>query len=76
MVEEAMDNVAGRPGYSLSSTQQIHAKKGSKHRMCGRLSLGGPRSTATAVVKGQCLCSSDADVQYYGFKSIFSSIYQ
>ena len=54
-------------GCSLSSTQEIHAKKGSKHRMC-RVSLRGPRSTATAVVKGQCRCSSDADVQFYGFQ--------
>ena len=33
----------------------------------GRVSLGGPHSTATAVVKEQCHCLSDADVQFYGF---------
>ena len=32
--------------------------------MC-RVSLGSPRSTATAIVKGmQCRCSSDAHVQF------------
>ena len=39
-----------------------------KHRTCGRVSIGRPRFVATAVVKGQCRCSSGADVWFYGFQ--------
>ena len=42
-------------------------KKGQSTECAGRMSLGGPRFIAMAVDKEQCRCSSDADVQFYGF---------
>ena len=43
-------------------------RKGQSTELAGRVSLGGPRAVATAVVKGQCRCSADADVRFYGFQ--------
>ena len=65
--------MAGRPGYSLSSTQQILAKKGSKHRTClseVRAPQQRPSSRASAVVRPMPIFTITA------FKSINSSIYQ
>ena len=43
-------------------------RKGQSTECAGRVSLGGLRFIATAVVKGQCRCLSDADVQFYSFQ--------
>ena len=43
-------------------------RRGQSTECAGRVSLGRPRFVATAVVKGQCRCSSDADVQFYSFQ--------
>ena len=42
--------------------------KGQSTDRAGGCFIRGLRSTATAVVKEQCRCSADADVQFYGFQ--------
>ena len=43
-------------------------RSGQSTERAGGCFIGGPRSTATAAVKGQCRCSSDADDQFYSFQ--------
>ena len=65
-----------REEYSLSSAQQIHAKKGSKHRTCGRVLYRTSALRSNGVVKDCVVVCPLPMLSFTAFKSIFLLIYQ